>query len=599
MISILPLLQTPLVSYTIILTIIWIFVQIISRISSRNSVLNVDDRLTFAVLVFYVFLTVFSIYTDVNYFPYLHAVMLAFTLAIISCSPKMRLEHIFIVTLVVALMPVLVMTSTRHPLPLGDDARFIGFAKAIAEDGRWIPFKYAENSYYQFFHLIPFLEYALALILGFDLENVAAYYLALKFCLYFMYLLAIYLVMKRIIRDEFSSLVAILLLSITPPLALTQVVHQVYAIVLYLVTVLLLLRGFESKGLATNILAILPLLIAGVVAHATYTIMVTAFIIPFIIAPRERWIKNALNYVVRFIVLLLLTSLTYWIYTYVLDLIVRPTVNAIERLVDLLVGHTSYSLLQETTKQGITKQHSLFQGVAKPWYTSESSIFLISWALVPSMVASYIPLYLIPKVRRNIRFWNGVEALGLVGIMGTVLNYILRTLPTFGGRYFYWLYTLMIPLSTLVAKKTCRKLLSLIPSLIIISLVSFYGVQDPTLSANTYGNYIGWADRTSWEIAKGLIPYISSEARMWLDPRIGAPVSALTPPPPLGGDFSTGQVVAIISEDSVGFHAMSRDQRNVYFFKRYFNNDPSLIFNNLDNLNIIYRCRSYYGVTKP
>jgi hypothetical protein len=35
-------------------------------------------------------------------------------------------------------MPVLDMIPTKHPLPLGDDPRFIGFAVAIEDDGSWI-----------------------------------------------------------------------------------------------------------------------------------------------------------------------------------------------------------------------------------------------------------------------------------------------------------------------------------------------------------------------------------------------------------------------------------------------------------------------------
>jgi len=95
-----------------------------------------------------------------------------------------------------------------------------------------------------------------------------------------------------------------------------------------------------------------------------------------------------------------------------------------------------------------------------------------------------------------------------------------------------------------------------------------------------------------------LTPYINPEIRIWLDPRLGAPASSLTSPPLLSESFSAGQVVAIMSEDSIGLHAMNKDPRNVNFFKRYFDINPNRIFNNLNNLNVIYRCRSYYGITK-
>mgnify|MGYP000356635150 CR=1 FL=1 len=580
MIPILRLLQTSVVLYMIVLTTIWTFVQISSRVNSKKIVLNTSKRAAFVILMIYMLLTILFINTNINYFPYLHAMTLVFMLMTILCSSKYSLRLLFVT--IIALMPILVMVSTKHPLPLGDDARFIGFAKAIAEDGYWIPFKYAENTYYQFFHLIPHLEYTLAVISGFYSESISAYYLTLKLCFYFAYLSLMYLIMKKLTSDEPSPLVATLLLSITPPLALVQVTQQRYAVVLFLATILLLLQSFKNKQSTVNMLATFPLIVAGIVAHATYTIMVMAFIIPFIMAS-ERWVKNSISLIAKFLTLLISISLVYWTYTYVLDLIVRPTVNAVERLIDLLTGRAIYST---------------FQGTAKPWYTSEMSIFFISWTLIPSIVASYAILSLVLKAKRHIRFWSSIEMLGLIGLGGTVLNYILRTLPTFGGRYFYWLYILMLPLSALTIRKTSGKLLSLILSLTIISLVSFYGIQDPTISANTYGDYIGWADRTSWEIAKGLTPYINPEIRIWLDPRLGAPASSLTSPPLLSESFNAGQVVAIISEDSIGLHAMNKDPRNVNFFKRYFDIDPNRIFNNLNNLNVIYKCRSYYGVTK-
>ena len=581
MIPILRLLQTSVVLYMIVLTTIWTFVQISSRVNSKKIVLNTSKRAAFVILMIYMLLTILFINTNINYFPYLHAMTLVFMLMTILCSSKYSLRLLFVT--IIALMPILVMVSTKHPLPLGDDARFIGFAKAIAEDGYWIPFKYAENTYYQFFHLIPHLEYTLAVISGFYSESISAYYLTLKLCFYFAYLSLMYLIMKKLTSDEPSPLVATLLLSITPPLALVQVTQQRYAVVLFLATILLLLQSFKNKQSTVNMLATFPLIVAGIVAHATYTIMVMAFIIPFIMAS-ERWVKNSINPIAKFLILLISISLVYWIYTYVLDLIVRPSVNAVERLIDLLTGRAIYST---------------FQGTAKPWYTSEISIFFISWTLIPSIVASYAILSPVLKAKRDIRFWSGIEMLGLVGLGGTVLNYILRTLSTFGGRYFYWLYILMLPLSALIVRKASRKLIGLILCIVLISAVSFYGVQDPTLSANTYGNYIGWADRTSWEVAIGLAPYIKPEIKIWLDPRIGVPISSLTPPPLLGEGLNTGQVITIIiSKDSIGLHAMSRYPRNVDFFKRYFNSNPSYILDDLNNLNVIYRCRSYYGIIK-
>jgi hypothetical protein len=89
--------------------------------------------------------------TDMRVFPFLHAIMFALTLCAILGTSLKRSTSVLAAALVVALMPVIVMVSTKHPLPLGDDARFIGFAAAINSDGKWVSFKYPENPYYQFF----------------------------------------------------------------------------------------------------------------------------------------------------------------------------------------------------------------------------------------------------------------------------------------------------------------------------------------------------------------------------------------------------------------------------------------------------------------
>lgn len=482
---------------------------------------------------------------NLNYFPYLHAIMFAFILftTILEIS-KQSLKILLLFTFIIALTPVLVMMLTKHPLPLGDDARFIGFAKTIADNNRWVPFKYKENSYYQFFHLIPYVEYILATIPGFTLKNIATYYLVLKICLYFTYLTFIYLLVTKLTGSKSSSLVAMLLLSITPPLAFSQVTHQRYAIVIFLTTSFLLSQRFKLKKLVIDYLTIVPLVLTGIVAHATYTVMIIAFLIPIIVA-RIYKASDLKGNIIKFLILLISISLTYWIYVYVLDIIVRPSVDAISRLVDLLTGRTL-----------------LFSRARRPWYTSKESNFFIAWALIPSIISSYLLFSIINIIFRkrenlDINPMNDIVILGILGLVGTVINYLLRGLPTFGGRYFYWLYLLMIPLSALVIRKTSKNLLSLFLSLAIISSVSFYGVQDLTLSGNTYGERIWWADLNSWTAAKHISPFLESSYTIkWIEGRISAPLSALRKPASIASEKKCRGVFIIVGMDNLGLYSI-------------------------------------------
>jgi hypothetical protein len=580
------LVQTPVVVYAVVLTIAWTLIQLASKISRRETKVWVNERFVLAALWIYMVLALAAIVIDVKIFPFLHSAMFALTLcAALSASPK-RSAPLLTATLIVAFMPVVVMVSTKHPLPLGDDARFIGFAVAIESDGRWIPYKYPENPYYQLFHLIPAMEYVFASITGVSIESIAGImvcYLTLKLTFYLAYFTLLFLIVRRLANSAASPLVAVLLLSITPPLALSQVVHQGYAIVLSLAMLLVMLRT-QDKGSKADAVAEVPLWVSGIVAHATYTLMVLAFALPVLIADRVR--------VARFseaVETLLAISLAYWVYTYVADIIVRPTVDAFNRLIDLITG----------------RAHP-FYGTAQPWYGQEQQSFFVAWALVPSMSASYIllsllkflfkrfsskecNLFIIPKLYY-------ISILGFLGLGGTVLNFALRMLPTFGGRYFYWLYLLMLSLSAFVATNVSKKLTSLIFSVALISAISFYGVQDPTLSANTYGGNIGWADRDSWSLALLLSKQLNPSIPAWIDPRLSTPLSSLKPSLTPSEEIKY-QRVAIVGVDAVGLRAATKDPRCIDWFKMYMGVSPQdLVKKSLNKFDVILNCASYVGV---
>jgi hypothetical protein len=556
------LLQTPIVVYTIVLTIAWTLIQLSSKLSPREAGIRVGERSFLAILGAYVISALVVMLTNVDIFPFLHAAMFALTLWTVLSASSERSAPLLITTLIVALMPVVVMVSTKHPLPLGDDARFVGFAAAIEGDGRWIPFKYLENPYYQFFHLIPVVEHVLASVTGVGVKSIAGIttcYLTLKLTLYLTYFALLFLVVRRLVDGAPSSLVAVLLLSITPPLALSQVVHQGYAIVLSLATLLVMLRWREG-GSRADAIAKYPLWVSGVVAHATYTIMVLAFALPMIIES-----KRGARRIAEAIEIMLVISLAYWIYTYVMDLIVRPTVNAFDRLVDLITGRVPP-----------------FYGTAQPWYGPEQQTFFVAWALIPSMVISYYFLLLIlvafPKMvfhatsstkrgsskespnegyeaKASFRTYTG--ALSFLGLGGTAINFMLRTLPTFGGRYFYWLYLLMLPSSVILMTKTSRKILGLFLSIILISIVAFYGVRDPTIMANTYGNYIEWADRKSWDISRDISAFLDTSLSIRADARLATPLSVIIPNGFNSTGFNVKPHMLLIGIDRIGFSQIS------------------------------------------
>jgi len=583
--------EQPIVFYTVVLSIIWVLLMAFPR--KEYFKLNMLEKiftkkvLVIALLLYITLIFMLIFLNEVTLFPIVHAVMFGIVmLAILSLNQNKSVSAIYsLLVMIIALAPILIMIATKHPYPLGDDARFPGFALAINQEGRWTPYVYAENSYYQFFHLIPFMEYLLASITGIGLSNVAGYYLILKICMYLSYILLAYLFTKEITKSSIASLSAIMLLSITPPLAMSQVVHQGYAIILFLCTSFLLLKSLNERSSINYTIVIFPLLITGVVAHATFTLMLMAFAIPLMVTSNNLASKRGLG---RFLLLLTIVSLSYWIYIYVFDILVRPTADAIDKLIDLFTGRALP-----------------FQGTNLPWYSGETQNFFVAWALIPSIVISFI-LLSIPKIistKKKPNF-NFVALLGSLGLIGTGLNYILRLLPTFGGRYFYWLYLLMLPLAVMALLKISNKnVANFILMTALVASISFYGIQDPTLSANTFGSKIGWADASSWTEAKSLlniIPFNNSNMNIWIDPRLSAPLSGMTLPP-LSSEVNPNQIsmhssFAIIGLDNVGFTAMTKDPRNINFFITNFGIPAKEIANETAIFNIVYSSGIYEGI---
>jgi len=578
--------QTSIVLYSLILTVTWILIQLLSKSNLSDIRVFVREKILIIALIIYLALSLIFIRIDLTIFPYIHAVFAALIIWMMFHVSQKRIDVFLITTLVAIFMPITIMIATKHPLPLGDDARFPGFAKAIDDDGRWIPYKYSEETYYQFYHLIPALEYILASVTGSGVENISYYYLMLKFIFYLSYFLLIFLILKSLKIGDIAPFIGLFLMILTPPLALTQIVHQGYALILAMTMTYIMLRTLSLRS-EVSILMLSILFVSGIIAHATIIVIFLAFLLPLLYLNSYNVEKQK---ILRIAGLAILISITYWIGIYYMNIILRQSISSITSLINLIFGEAT-----------------AFHGIAKPWYTQEQNIYFVSWSLVPSIVSSYVLLHskhLLKILRKNRtpdpQNLSYTILLGLLGLGGTIINFLLRLVPSFGGRYFYWLYILMIPLASMIIAGQ-RRYLSLILSLIIISIATFYGIQDPTLSANTFGEKIGWANKNDWSIALLISHYIDPYMSLWTDPRLGSPLSSLKPPPASEHtSFATGQMIkiAIIGVDRVGIIGITKDPRNVDWFKRNLKIDPieTPISSSLNNFSMILHMDKYIGI---
>ncbi|MGC8543434.1 MAG: hypothetical protein ACP5NQ_05795 [Vulcanisaeta sp.] len=540
------LLNQAIVRYAIVMYIIWLILPLLSLIDRKNFRLTSINAARTAVilLIMYVISSVLIILVGFKtYFPYVNSIFLTLAIWLILQSKNENKElPLMLLVLMLILIPYTVV-MIYNSYPLGDDVRFTaGFAAAIAHDGRWIPLKYNENDYYQPFDAEPALTYILFSTMGVPLKDIPIYYLLLKYSLFLIYVLSIYFITYRLTNSKGIAQLALLFFSITAPLSLTQIVAQGVSIVLALLTLTIILN--QQSNNANNIWTIILILtISGVIFHATYPLLIVAYLLPLLLIREDDVIHIDRNKTGNYLAIITAISIAYWAFTF--------------------AGIAMFSGLPMSIVQFI----NFLAGVIRPyatawqsWYGPSLNQYLVSWTLLPAIAASAITYFIIEKTIRISNLPEGNNrysvVLGLLGLSGIALNFMARQSTWLGGRYFYWLYLLLLPLVSYFIIMTFRgRIISNLLMIALVAIIGFYGVQDPTHSANTFITGIGWANNLSWRVSWVIAPLLSGNMPTILDPRIGTPLFAINfilnkPPPPAP---QTGYpVLIIVGDDNIG-----------------------------------------------
>jgi len=514
MLNILSLLfEQPLIRYAVLLYFAWLvlFFALKFEKSRFTSILprkGVGKPVEIIVTLLYVVLTLILLYNgSILLFPYLNAIFLGMVLLILI---KMHDYNGVLSTLLLTFIPHTVVILFNS-YPLGDDARFtVSFAVAIAREGRWIPYKYFENDYYQLFHAEPALSAILASTMGLsveDLNDIPIYYLTMKYTTYLLYTLGIYLLTYKFTKSKKIALISLLLLSITPPLSLTQVVTQGFSIVLGLIALSSIIETTPANKYALYLTTII-LALAGVIFHVTYLLLLLTFLISLLLM--EKFInKDNAKFALT---LTLLIGFVYLSFTYAAKAVFRSVIGGFEDLIKFLSGAIAPF------------------SISPAWYsTTSSTILYVSWALLPSLAASALT-YELPKllISKNKNTWSTLTLLSVIGLTGIALNYLLRQATWLGGRYFYWLYLLLLPfVANYLATEFRNKVIATLFLSIIIAWAGVYGVQDFTHSANTFVLGIGWADNVSWKFSWILSRLLPQGVSIATDQRIGVALGSI------------------------------------------------------------------------
>jgi len=407
----------------------------------------------------------------------------------------------------------------KGPMPTGqDEGRFAGFAYRIVQDGRWQSGVYSEATYYQFFHIVPYLMATLSIVTGLDVNFLVHPSMMLIVSLTMS--LSIYVVIRNLGGKQGSRigiLGPVLLLS-TPPIAALQFIPQILAEVLFLTAMILVsLRTYTKSG---RFLSLLIVSIIGVITHATYPLLLLSMLIPMSLAFGGRGNKIVKSGLLKSVIKIVsVFALAYYGSVLVLDQLVGTGKTFILSLLELLTGEIEPFTLGR-----------------QMWYSAVSPEIAFSWVLVLSLAATYVIVKILDcmfKLRSVQKVFGHLKSDWLVGVtVAGVLwlgfGLMLRSsYAGWGARYFFPFYLLLLPASAVVIGKIARKrrIINTAIIVVIIAVASFYALQDPALSVGP-NNILLVADKRSWNVAEDLALNVSLNTSYRLDPRVEIPFQA-------------------------------------------------------------------------
>jgi len=508
---------------------------------------------TIFVLVFYMLVTVYSAITAerVMIWPFLNGLLIGLLILFSAVKRDRSSDLMMLVTsLSVSIAVIGLSLLIDGPMPITqDEGRFAGFAYRIIQDGRWMPYAYFENTYYQFFHVIPYLQAVLSLITGQDviysIHPIVVLTTTLLACL------GIYIVLKRFIPVHGTGLAVLgpTLIALTPPISMLGFIPPNLAIALYLSS-LAAFSIFRKSNNHMLFISVVLISVTGVITHATYSLLLLTTLIPLLFSwgnnaePSE---KRLLKSVLRLVSIVSILTLTYWAHTLIMDMLATTGKVWTDSLIELITGEIKP-----------------FETVRPVWYFRAPAELACSWTLLPALTTAYIFTQAVPRLASLTNFKKTIQDLrsdpffnlGVIGTLLIALALAFKATPWGPTRYFYPFYLLLMPTSSLVIGKIADKkgIMSITLIVIMISAISFYAIQDPAISPDIH-QVVLLANKRSWIVAESLVQHASPNLRYRVEPRVEIGFEALTGkfmPLEIFGSTAKSDELLILNYDELG-----------------------------------------------
>jgi hypothetical protein len=536
----------------------------------------------FAHLISYLIVFFLSIISGlhINIWHYLFALTsICIALTVIPHISILRLI-LYIVTISI---PFIVFGILGIHLLFPDHGRYAVYAHIISEKGHWIPWKYPENSYYQFFHVTAYMLYLMKAITGLEVYTLG--FFSLTITMYIVTVLGIVVVALRFFKHVYANsfhkfenidshsadtLVTALVLTLllaSPPTINYALGGYGFSLALLSIALLCYIR-FSYEGDLKPMILFTLLSIIGVILHPVYILSVLTSMYVFSMKngskKPKKWIPP---------IIISLIAIVYWIYTKIMEDIVLHEASALKNLVIVKL----YTILRGEYAESTP---------AITGYMGAPEFTMYAWSLVPALLTASALTYILRILRKSkphFSIHSNVSKIVIKALIAFSALAMLYYVRGTGRYYLYWFYVLVIPLASILLLQISRdtKLGAVVSMIMLIAL--FTASFDPVMTPKESGS-LALTDRHAWISGITIGKLIPPDGVLKMDMRLGGSL-------PLG-------TFQVYGEESFSAHPMSTktlfiigfDSKGELIRRRILSTDELM---NLNSKNIVFNDAIY------
>lgn len=498
---------------TFLLTILLLKRNIPDKIKIREVNTGIVKMLTVVLAGIYLLSLYVSIMNEVHviFWHLAYPVCIILVIFLYETYPSLLVRMISYVVYISILFIIFGIMGLHLLFP--DHVRYANYALLIERNGRWISWKYPENSYYQFFHVTPYMLYIVKAISS--LDPYTSGFAVLTFSMYLATILSLLILALRVmgvsshslapsggskIKSMASLLPILIAVSVASPPSINYALGG-YGIAIALLPLALLSYIMFYKDSNYKHLILLTIIsVIGVLSHPAYALGLWTFMIITIQGVKTYKRRNYLAFLIPSIIVVI-----YWAYAKIMEDIVLHEVSAFRNMA--------------LTKLSIIITGRSIGAPAVTGYSGAPGFTMYAWSLVPAVTSASALAYMIAKISdKEYSSFNKLSFKAAIVFTILALLYYIRGT----GRYLiYWYYIVLIPLAsvilTMIVKRSFWHKLVLL-TIIFVSLLT--ASFDPVVVPEATGS-LALTDNHAWITGNNVGKLLSLNTTPSIDMRLG------------------------------------------------------------------------------